>query len=191
MVVKAIATFHRELSPMAKKWYIIHTYSGYERKVAESLMHRIQANALEEKIGQILIPTEDVVEIRGGKKVVSSKLFYPGYILLEMEMDNESWYVVRHTPKVTGFVSTGKEPIPLTDEEVEKIVSRVSTTAEQPKPRFTFEHGESVKIIDGPFKDFNGKVDEVNLDRNTVKVMLTILGRPTPVELEFIQVEKV
>lgn len=176
---------------MAKKWFIIHTYSGYERKVAETLMNRIQAKGLEDKIGQVLIPTEDVMEMRGGKKVVSSKLFYPGYILVEMEMNNETWYVVRHTPKVTGFVSSGKEPIPLTDEEVEQIVHRVSTTAEQPKPRFTFEHGEPVKIIDGPFKDFSGRVDEVNLDRNTVKVMLSILGRPTPVELEFIQVEKV
>jgi transcription termination/antitermination protein NusG len=176
---------------MAKKWYIIHTYSGYERKVAESLMSLIQAKGLEDKIGQVLIPTEDVMEMRGGKKVVSSKLFYPGYILVEMEMNNESWYVVRHTPKVTGFVSSGKEPIPLTDEEVEQIVHRVSTTAESPKPKFSFEPGESVKIIDGPFKDFNGRVDEVNPERNTVKVMLTILGRPTPVELEFIQVEKV
>jgi transcription termination/antitermination protein NusG len=176
---------------MAKKWYIIHTYSGYERKVAESLMNRIQAKGLEDKIGQVLIPTEDVMEMRGGKKVVSSKLFYPGYILVEMDMNNESWYVVRHTPKVTGFVSSGKEPIPLTDEEVEQIVHRVSTTAEQPKPKFSFEPGESVKIIDGPFKDFSGRVDEVNPERNTVKVMLTILGRPTPVELEFIQVEKV
>jgi transcriptional antiterminator NusG len=176
---------------MAKKWYIIHTYSGYERKVAESLMSRIQAKGLEDKIGQVLIPTEDVMEMRGGKKVVSSKLFYPGYILVEMDMNNESWYVVRHTPKVTGFVSSGKEPIPLTDEEVEQIVHRVSTTAEQPKPKFSFEQGESVKIIDGPFKDFSGRVDEVNPERNTVKVMLTILGRPTPVELEFIQVEKV
>jgi transcriptional antiterminator NusG len=176
---------------MPKKWYIIHTYSGYERKVAESLMNRIQAKGLEDKIGQILIPTEDIMEMRGGRKIVSSKLFYPGYILVEMEMNNESWYVVRHTPKVTGFVSSGKEPIPLTDDEVEQIVHRVSTTAEQPKPRFTFEHGEAVKIIDGPFKDFSGRVDEVNLERNTVKVMLTILGRPTPVELEFIQVEKV
>jgi transcriptional antiterminator NusG len=176
---------------MAKKWYIIHTYSGYERKVAESLMSLIQAKGLEDKIGQVLIPTEDVMEMRGGKKVVSSKLFYPGYILVEMEMTNESWYVVRHTPKVTGFVSSGKEPIPLTDEEVEQIVHRVSTTAESPKPKFSFESGESVKIIDGPFKDFNGRVDEVNPERNTVKVMLTILGRPTPVELEFIQVEKV
>jgi transcription termination/antitermination protein NusG len=154
-------------------------------------MSRIQAKGLEDKIGQVLIPTEDVMEMRGGKKVVSSKLFYPGYILVEMEMNNESWYVVRHTPKVTGFVSSGKEPIPLTDEEVEQIVHRVSTTAEQPKPKFSFEQGESVKIIDGPFKDFSGRVDEVNPERNTVKVMLTILGRPTPVELEFIQVEKV
>ncbi len=176
---------------MAKKWYIIHTYSGFERKVAESLMNLVQAKSLEDKIGQILIPTEDVVEMRSGKRVVSSKLFYPGYILIEMEMDNDTWYQVRHTPKVTGFVSSGKDPIPLTDEEVENIVNRVSATTEAPKPKFIFEAGDSVRIVDGPFKDFSGRVEDVNLERSTVKVNLTILGRPTPVELEFIQIEKV
>ncbi len=174
-----------------KKWYIIHTYSGFERKVAEGLMNRVQAYGLQGKIGQILIPTEDVIEIKGGKKVVSSKLFFPGYILVEMEMSEDTWHLVRNTPKVTGFVGQGNKPTPLTDQEVDQVVHRVSTTDERPKPKFIFEKGETVKIIDGPFSNFSGVVDEVNLERNTVKVMVTIFGRATPVELEFIQVEKI
>jgi len=173
-----------------KKWYIIHTYSGYERKVAESLVNRIQAYDLGDCIGQILIPTEDVVEIKSGKKVVTKRLTFPGYILVEMDMSDKAWHVVRGTPKVTRFISTGKKPTPLTEEEINQIVNRVSVTAEQPKPKFTYERGESVKIIDGPFKDFTGQVEDVNPDRNTLRVMLTILGRPTPVELESEQVEK-
>jgi transcriptional antiterminator NusG len=173
-----------------KKWYIIHTYSGYERKVAESLVNRIQAYDLGDCIGQILIPTEDVVEMKSGKKVVTKRLTFPGYILVEMDMTDKAWHVVRGTPKVTRFISTGKKPTPLTEDEINEVVNRVSVTAEQPKPRFTFESGDAVKIIDGPFKDFTGQVDDVNQDRNTLRVMLTILGRPTPVELESEQVEK-
>ena len=174
-----------------KKWYIIHTYSGYERKVAESLMNRIQAYDLGDCIGQILIPTEDVVEMKGGKKVISTKLTFPGYILVEMEMTDQAWHTVRGTPKVTGFVSTGKKPTPLTQEEIDEVVNRVSITAEQTKPKFSFDRGEMVKIIDGPFKDFSGVVEDINPERNTLKVMLTILGRATPVELETEQVEKI
>ncbi len=176
---------------MAKNWYIIHTYSGFERKVAESLMNRVQAYGLQDQIGQILIPTEDVMEMKGGKKVVSSKLFFPGYILVEMEMTDETWHLVRNTPKVTGFVSQGQKPTPLTAEEVNQVVHRVSTTTEKPKPKYMYEHGETVKIIDGPFSHFTGAVEEVNLEKNTLKVMVTIFGRATPVELEFIQVEKI
>lgn len=175
---------------MGKKWYIIHTYSGFERKVAESLMSRIQVHALQDEIGQILIPTEDVVEMKGGKKVVTSKLFFPGYILVEMAMTDESWHLVRNTPKVTGFVSQGSKPTPLTDAEVDQVVHRMSSADEKPKPKFMFEKAETVKIIDGPFSNFTGLVEEVNVERSTVKVMVTIFGRPTPVELEFIQVEK-
>jgi transcriptional antiterminator NusG len=153
-------------SSPGKKWYIIHTYSGYERKVAEGLMSRVQVYGLQDKIGQILIPTEDVVEMKGGKKVVSSKLFFPGYILVEMELD-------------------------LTEEEVNEVVHRVSSADEKPKPKFVFEKGETVKIIDGPFSNFTGVVEDVNLERSTLKVMVTIFGRATPVELEFVQVEKV
>jgi len=179
-----------EIMEREKKWYIIHTYSGYERKVAESLVNRIQAYDLGDCIGQILIPTEDVVEVKGGKKVVSTKLTFPGYILVEMDMTDKAWHVVRGTPKVTGFISTGKKPTPLTEAEIEEVVNRVSTTSEQPKPKFIFDRGEAVKIIDGPFKDFTGVVEDTNPDRNTLKVMLTILGRATPVELECEQVEK-
>jgi transcription termination/antitermination protein NusG len=146
---------------------------------------------LHDQIGQILIPTEDVVEMKAGKKVVSSKLFFPGYILVEMEMTDETWHLVRNTPKVTGFVSQGQKPTPLTEEEVNQVVHRVSTTAEKPKPKYMYERGETVKIIDGPFSNFAGSVEDVNLEKNTLKVMVTIFGRATPVELEFIQVEKI
>ena len=154
-------------------------------------MNRVQVYGLQEQIGQILIPTEDVVEMKGGKKVVTSKLFFPGYILVEMEMTDETWHLVRNTPKVTGFVSQGNKPTPLTDEEVNQVVHRVSSADEKPKPKFMFEHGETVKIIDGPFSNFTGLVEDVNLERSTLKIMVTIFGRPTPVELEFVQVEKV
>ncbi len=153
-------------------------------------MSRVQVHALEDEIGQILIPTEDVVEMKGGKKVVTSKLFFPGYILVEMAMTDETWHLVRNTPKVTGFVSQGSKPTPLTEEEVNQVVHRVSSADEKPKPKFMFDKGEAVKVIDGPFSNFTGLVEEVNLERSTVKVMVTIFGRPTPVELEFIQVEK-
>ncbi len=174
-----------------KRWYIVHTYSGFERKVAEGLMNRVQVYGLQEKIGQILIPTEDVVEMKGGKKVVTSKLFFPGYILVEMEMTDETWHLVKNTPKVTGFVSQGNKPTPLTEEEVNEVVHRVSVSDEKPKPKFVFEKGETVKIIDGPFSNFTGVCEEVNLERSTLKVMVTIFGRATPVELEFVQVEKI
>lgn len=176
---------------MAKHWFIIHTYSGFEKKVAESLRSRVQAFGLEEKIGQIMIPTEPVVEMRGGKKVTTPKMFYPGYVLVEMEMDDHTWHVVKSTPRVTGFVGSGSMPSPLTEEEVDRILHRVVTSADKPKPKLSFERNETVKITDGPFTNFTGVVDEVNPDRSTLKVMVTIFGRSTPVELDFLQVEKV
>lgn len=175
---------------MAKNWYIIHSYSGFERKVAETLRSRAEAAGLAAQFGEVLIPTEDVVEMRQGKKVVSSRLFYPGYVLVEMEMNNDTWHLVRSTPRVTGFVGSGSMPSPLTPEEVDRIVHKVEVAAEHPKPKLKFDHGETVKITDGPFKDFTGSVDEVNDDRNTLRVMVTIFGRATPVELDFYQVEK-
>ena len=174
-----------------KNWYIVHTYSGFEKKVAESLQQRVKAYGLQNEIGEVLIPTEDVVEMRGGKKVVTAKRFFPGYILVEMNMSDHAWHVVKNTPKVTGFVGAGAKPTPLSKDEVEQILDQVKTAAEKPKPKYMFEKGEQVRINEGPFTSFNGVVDEVNLDKNTLKVMVTIFGRSTPVELDFLQVEKI
>ena len=175
---------------ITRPWYIVHTYSGFEKKVSESLRQRVQAYGLQADIGEVLIPTEDVVEMRGGKRVVSSKRFFPGYILVEMNMTDHAWHVVRNTPKVTGFVGAGSKPTPLTREEVDQIVHQMTVAAEKPKPKYTFEKGDQVRINEGPFNSFNGVVDDVNLDRNTLRVMVTIFGRSTPVELDFLQVEK-
>ena len=174
-----------------KQWYIIHTYSGFEHKVQESLRTRSQAFGFADKIGQILIPTEEVVEMRGGKKVTSKRLVYPGYVLVEMEMNDELWHAVKNTPRVTGFVGGGNAPVPLSADEVNQILYRQATAAERPRPKTTFEKNDSVRITDGPFANFSGKVDEVNPERGTLRVMVTIFGRATPVELEFLQVEKV
>jgi transcriptional antiterminator NusG len=176
---------------MGKNWYIIHTYSGFEKKVAETLKSRVAAAGLMERFGEIMVPTEDVIEVRQGKKVVMPKLFYPGYVLVEMEMDDDTWHLVRSTPRVTGFVGSGQKPSPLTEDEVNRIVHKVEVAAENPKPRLEFEKGETIKITDGPFKDFTGAVEEINNDRSTLRVMVTIFGRATPVELDFYQVEKV
>jgi transcriptional antiterminator NusG len=173
------------------KWYIVHTYSGFERKVKESLESRVQAFGLQEKIGRVLIPTEPVTEMRGGKKYTTERMFYPGYVLVEMDMDDHVWHVVKATPRVTGFVGTGQQPTPLSDEEVNQIVYRVAVGKDKPKLKVKFEKNESVRITEGPFATFTGVVDEVNEDRETLKVMVTIFGRATPVELEFGQVEKV
>ncbi|HDT11968.1 MAG TPA: transcription termination/antitermination factor NusG, partial [bacterium] len=171
-------------------WYVVHTYSGFEKFVAESIRQRVIDLNIKDKIGKIIIPTEGVVEIKDGKKIVSTKRSYPGYILIEMEMDDENWHVIRETPKVTGFVGSGKKPSPLSKDEVKQIVEHMETTSEKPKPKHTFEKGETVRIIDGPFFNFNGVVEDVNHERNTLKVLVTIFGRSTPVELEFLQVEK-
>jgi len=173
-----------------KQWYIVHTYSGFEKKVAESLRQRVQAYGVQDDIGDILIPTEDVVEMRGGRKVVTSKRFFPGYLLVEMAMSDNVWHIVRNTPKVTGFVGAGSKPTPLTRDEVEQIVQQVTASAEKPKPKYSFEKGDQVRINEGPFSSFNGVVDDVNTDKSTLKVMVTIFGRSTPVELDFLQVEK-
>jgi len=176
---------------MAKQWYIVHTYSGYEARVKESLKQRVESLGMSEQFGEVLIPTEDVVEMRNGKKVVSSKKFFPGYILVNMEMSDSAWHVVKNTPKVTGFVGSGNRPTPLDQEEVDRIIYQVESSVEKPKPRFVFKEGEQVRVTDGPFSNFTGTVEEVNQDRSTIKVMVTIFGRATPVELDFLQVEKV
>ena len=173
------------------KWYIIHSYSGFERKVKESLESRVQAFGLQEKIGKVLIPTEAVTEVRNGKKYTVERMFYPGYVLVEMDMDDHVWHVVKSTPRVTGFVGTGQQPTPLSEEEVQHIVYRVGEAKDKPKLKVKFEKGETVRVTEGPFASFAGVVDDVNEDRETLKVMVTIFGRSTPVELEFNQVEKV
>src|SRR5687768_6462582 len=174
----------------AKQWYIVHTYSGFEERVKENLTQRIDALGMREKFGEIKIPTETLVEMKSGKKREVQRKFFPGYILVEMEMSDDAWHLVKNTPKVTGFVGTGKKPTPLTQEEVDQILTQVVTTKEKPKPKYMFEKSEPVKIIDGPFNNFTGVVEEINLDRNTLKVMVTIFGRSTPVELDFLQVAR-
>lgn len=176
---------------IVKHWYIIHAYSGFENKVAESLKTRAQAFGFAERIGNILIPTEEVIELRNGKKVISKRLLYPGYVLVEMEMDDELWHAVKSTPRVTGFLGGGTKPVPLTADEVNSVLTRQSSSFDHPRPKLNFEKNETVKIIDGPFTNFSGKVDEVNSERNTLRVMVTIFGRSTPVELDFLQVEKI
>ena len=179
------------------KWYIIHSYSGFERKVKESLETRIQAFGLQNKFGRLVIPTEPVTEIRNGKKYTTERAFLPGYVLVEMDMDLSTpdgqnlWHVVKNTPRVTGFLGAGNQPTPLTEEEVNSIVFRVETGKDKPKMKFKFAKNEAVRITEGPFANFNGIVDEVNEDRETLKIMVTIFGRSTPVELNFSQVEKV
>jgi len=173
---------------MARKWYAVHTYSGYEEKVKTTIEENAERKGLKEKIVQILIPTEKVIELKGGKRRETSKKFYPGYILIDMELDEETWHLVRSTPRVTGFVG-GAQPTPLGKEEVDVIVQQIEK-APAPQAKTQFMRGDSVRIIDGPFNNFNGYVDEVDADHNKLRVMVTIFGRQTPVELNFFQVEK-
>ena len=174
----------------SKKWFIVHTYSGFEQKVAESLRSRAEAFGFSDAIGQILIPTEEVVELRGGKKVTSKRLVYPGYVLVQMEMNDDLWHAVKATPRVTGFLGGGNSPVPLSADEVNQILYRQASSADRPRPKLNFEKNENVRIVDGPFTNFSGKIDEVNPERNTLRVLVTIFGRATPVELDFLQVEK-
>ena len=174
----------------SKQWFIIHTYSGFERKVSESLRTRAEAFGFADKLGQILIPEEEVVELRNGKKVTSKRLLYPGYVVVQMDMDDEMWHQVKETPRVTGFVGGGQTPVPLSADEINKMLYRQTSSAERPRPKMNFEKNETVRIIEGPFANFQGKVDEINPERNTLRVLVTIFGRATPVELDFLQVEK-
>jgi transcriptional antiterminator NusG len=173
---------------MAKNWYVVHTYSGFEEKVKLSIEDRAGKKDLKEKISRILIPTEKVIELKAGKKRESDKKFYPGYILVELELDDETWHLVRSTPRVTGFVG-GTKPVPIPEEEVEIILQQLEK-GPAPQVKTQFQKGESVRIIDGPFTNFLGYVDEVDMDHGRLKVMVSIFGRQTPVELHFFQVEK-
>ncbi len=174
-----------------KKWYVVHAYSGYEKHVVRSLHERIKINSLEDKFGEILVPTEDVVEMRAGQKRKSERKFFPGYVLVQMEMDETAWHLVKNTPKVMGFIGgTADKPAPISDKEADTILQQIQAGVDKPKPRTLFEPGEVVRVTEGPFADFNGVVEEVNYEKSRLQVAVTIFGRSTPVELEFGQVEK-
>ncbi|MBI5695738.1 MAG: transcription termination/antitermination protein NusG [Nitrospirae bacterium] len=175
---------------MSKAWYVVHTYSGFEGKVKSSIEERAKSAGLTERVGQILVPTEEVVELRNGKKRTSNRKFFPGYILVEMEMDDETWHLVKDTPKVTGFVGDKQKPPAITEEEVDLIRMQMDEGTTPAKREAAYSRGDSVRIVDGPFVSFTGSVEEVNLDQGKLKVMVSIFGRATPVELDFLQVEK-
>src|ERR1700712_351384 len=173
------------------KWYIVHAYSNFEKKVAESIREQAKTQGLDENFSDILVPTEDVVEIRRGRKVNAERKFFPGYVLVKMELTDEAYHLIKNTPKVTGFLGTDKKPMPITDAEADRILHQVQEGIDRPKPSVSFEVGEQVRVSDGPFASFNGTVEEVDEGRSRVKVAVSIFGRATPVELEFTQVEKV
>ncbi len=175
---------------MAKHWYVVHTYSGYEQKAKAALEERVRALGREEQFGDILVPAEKIVELVKGRKKTSSRMFFPGYILVQMDLNDDTWHIVKSTPKVTGFVGGSTKPAPIPEEEVREITDQMAEGAARPKPKILFDVGESVKVIDGPFSDFNGTVEEVKGDKGKVRVLISIFGRATPVELDFIQVEK-
>ena len=176
---------------MAKRWYVVHAYSGFEKQVMRSLQDRIERAEMQDMFGQILVPTEEVVEMKGGQKRRSDRKFFPGYVLVEMEMTDETWHLVKDVPKVMGFIGgTGDKPAPITDKEADAILQRVQEGVDKPRPKVLFEPGEMVRVVDGPFNDFNGVVEDVDYDKSRLKVAVLIFGRSTPVELEFHQVEK-
>lgn len=176
---------------MTKRWYVVHAYSGFEKSVQRALAERIGRAGMQDKFGQILVPVEEVVEMKSGQKSISERKFFPGYVLVEMEMDDETWHLVKSTPKVTGFVGgTATKPTPISEKEVAKIMQQIQEGVEKPRPKVLFEAGELVRIKEGPFTDFNGNVEEVNYEKSRLRVSVTIFGRATPVELEFGQVEK-
>lgn len=176
---------------MAKRWYVVHAYSGFEKQVKQSLIEHVARSGLQDKFGEILVPTEEVVEMREGQKRKSERKFFPGYVLVHMEMDEETWHLVKNVPKVMGFIGgTSDKPAPITDREADSILQRIQEGVEKPKPKVLFEPGEVVRVTDGPFNDFNGVVEEVNYEKSRLRVAVLIFGRSTPVELEFGQVEK-
>ena len=179
------------IKTMSKRWYVVHAYSGYEKKVAVALQERIELHNMQDSFGEVLVPTEEVVEMRAGQKRKSERKFFPGYVLVQMDLSDDSWHLVKETPRVMGFIG-GKadKPAPITDKEAELILQRMDDSVEAPKPKTIFEPGEMVRVIDGPFNDFNGVVEEVNYEKNRLQVAVLIFGRSTPVELEFGQVEK-
>lgn len=176
---------------MSKRWYVVHAYSGYEAQVKRSLIERIRRCGLDVQFGEILVPSEEVIEMRAGKQRRSERKFFPGYVFVHMEMTDETWHLVKAVPKVMGFIGgTGDRPAPISDKEAEEVLQRIREGIDKPKPKVLFQPGEVVRVIEGPFKDFTGAVEEVDYDKNRIKVSVLIFGRPTPMELEFYQVEK-
>ncbi|MEW6140090.1 MAG: transcription termination/antitermination protein NusG [Thermodesulfobacteriota bacterium] len=175
---------------MALRWYVVHTYSGFENRVKTALEEKVRAMGLGDKIKEVLIPSESVVELVKGERKTSNRKFFPGYILVQMELDDQTWHVVKSTPKVTGFIGSRTEPAVIPDEDVQSIVAQMAEGKEKPKPKYSFEKGDSVRVVDGPFINFNGVVEEVRPDKGKLRVLVSIFGRPTPVELDFIQVTK-
>lgn len=176
---------------MSKRWYVVHAYSGFEKSVQRALIERVARSGMQDKFGQILVPVEEVVEMKGGQKSVTERKFFPGYVLVEMDMDDDSWHLVKSTSKVTGFVGgTANKPTPISEKEVDKIMHQMQEGVEKPRPKVLFEVGEYVRVKEGPFTDFNGSVESVNYEKSRLHVSVTIFGRATPVELEFSQVEK-
>jgi len=176
---------------MEKHWYVVHTYSQFEKSVQRALTERIQREGMQDKFGQILVPVEEVVELKSGQKSISERKFFPGYVLVEMEMTDETWHLVKNTPKVTGFLGgSAMKPTPISEKEVQNIMRQMQAGVEKPRPKVLFEVGELVRVKEGPFTDFNGSVEDVNYDKNKIRVAVTIFGRSTPVELDFGQVEK-
>jgi transcriptional antiterminator NusG len=176
---------------MAKRWYVVHVYSGFEKKIAQQIQEQAQQKGLADQIDQVLVPSEEVVELRRGQKVNAERKFFPGYVLVKMELSDEAWHLVKDTPKVTGFLGSKTKPSPISEAEAERIMKQTTEGVERPRPAILFEIGEQVRVADGPFTSFNGTVEEVDEERGRVKVSVSIFGRSTPVELEYSQVEKV
>lgn len=177
---------------MAKRWYVVHAYSGYEKQVMRSLQERVKLAGMEDAFGEIIVPTEEVVEMRSGQKRKSERKFFPGYVFVQMEMSEAAWHLIKATPRVLGFIGgTADKPAPITEREADAMLRRIADSGEKPRPRTLFEPGETVRVVDGPFADFNGVVEEINYEKSRLQVAVTIFGRSTPVELEFSQVEKV
>jgi transcriptional antiterminator NusG len=177
-------------APSNRQWFVVHTYSGFENKVAASIEQRAKIFGLQDQITRVVVPTEEVVEVRKGQKRITPQKFFPGYVLVEMELTDETWHLVRSTPKVTGFVGSGAKPVPLPQEEVEEILRQMEAGAEKPKPKSIFQRGDKIRVIEGPFVNFTGTIEDLNLERGKLKVMVAIFGRLTPVELEYYQVER-
>ena len=176
---------------MALKWYIVHVYSGFESKVKSALEEKMASSLYPEKFGKVLVPTEEIVELAKGKRKTSSRKFYPGYILVRMELDDETWHIVNSTAKVTGFLGGREKPTPISDEEADQILNRMEVGKLKPQPKYFFESGDEIRVVDGPFTNFNGTVEEVNPEKGKIRVLVSIFGRSTPVELEFVQVVKI